>query len=289
LQEISKTKTGIFFFAVILATSVWFHWPQFSKDLIGIHLWRQAQTGWNIRNFYRHDFNILNPRSCSFNGGNDNIYRNEFPVMQWMIAGTQKIFGESVVEMRICLFIIDLLSIFGMYSLLQLLFRNTLGSWMGAWVFCFSPLFFYYTINPLPDNFALCCSIWFLYFFFRFVEDQRSSSLIWSAVFLSLATLAKLPFIILAAGVGIYVLQKFNIKKTFKVVGIFMLFLLPPISWYIWVIPTWSGNGIITGMFKNGISRKEVQDILDYHFQVMFPTILMKNPLQNPNNWLKQK
>ena len=84
---------------VLLSTIM--HRGKFNKELSGIHTWRQTQTQWNIRNFYRHDHNILNPRVASFNGGKDNIYRYEFPIMQWCIAQLQRPFGEGIIVTRL--------------------------------------------------------------------------------------------------------------------------------------------------------------------------------------------
>ena len=51
---------GILLCSILL--SLLLHRPNISTEIRGIHAWRQTQTAWNIRNFVRHDANILNPR-----------------------------------------------------------------------------------------------------------------------------------------------------------------------------------------------------------------------------------
>ena len=150
----------------IVIISFIMHYKHFSKDLISIHSWRQTQTQTTINNFYEEDMNILNPRRND-RGNGDGIFRMEFPLMQWLVAGSYYVFGKSVLVTRLFMFGIGLLSVFGMYKLLLILFKKELLAIIGAWAFNFSPSFFYYTINPLPDNLALCCAIWGLVLFFK--------------------------------------------------------------------------------------------------------------------------
>ena len=188
------------FIALIAAVSVALHWQVFPLDLIGVHNMRQAQTQQNIQNFYRKDFNILNPRTNVMSHESEApIYRYEFPVMQWTVAAVFKFTGESILVMRIMTFLIGLGSISGMFFLLKYIFHDVLVAWAGAWAFNFSPAFYYYTTCPIPDNLALCGAICSLAFFFRFLKTSAYRDVFFSAFFLSLGTAAKLPFILFAA------------------------------------------------------------------------------------------
>ena|GEM_PF-6907442 len=72
---------------------------------------------WNIRNFARHDNNILNPRTNCFNPGNDNLLRYEFPLMQWLLAKPYMKSDENIASVRISLFILGAVTIFGFFML----------------------------------------------------------------------------------------------------------------------------------------------------------------------------
>lgn len=281
-------KTNFFWsyliFALSLVLSIALHWKVFNKDITGIHTWRQAQTSLNIRYFYREDPNILNTRVAHFNGGKDNLYHYEFPLMQWSIAMLQHVFGEHVVVTRISVFIIGLLTLTAFSLLLFSLYKDPLIAALGFWALSFSPVFFYYTVNPLPDNLALCAGMFYLYFA---IKNYRKESLInhlAAAFFISLATLSKLPFIVFGAVTFVYFLQKWSAEK-FRIskglvlnASIYLIMLLPAFFWYRWVMPGWVGNGILHGIFANDNSWANVIRILSYHVRIMFPKILL-NPV----------
>ncbi len=203
-------KTIRLLFLIIPIVSFFMHYSIFEKELTGVHVWRQSVTEINIQNFYRHDFNILNPRVNNIDGGNfgHGIDRLEFPLMQWLIAGVHKVFGEKILISRICLFVIGLFGVWGMFNLLKNIFKDEFLSLLGAWAFNFSPVFYYYTMNPIPDNFALCMAIWGLSYFFKHLNNQKLRDVIFSAFFLMLAALTKLPFVIFGIAPAIFVLKK---------------------------------------------------------------------------------
>lgn len=243
------------------------HFPIFKLDLIGMHVWRQTQTQTVIQNFYEEDFNILNSR-FNDNAHTDRIVRMEFPVMQWIFACFYKVFGDHVVISRVLTFIIGLFSVYGFYYLIKNIFKSKFMAAVGAWCFNFSPVFYYYTVNPLPDNFALCCVIWSTAFFFRWKDDQKMINFILFTFFLCLASLAKLPFILYSCFFFIFILidlKRNRLKNLFSYILLSFLFLIiivPVFLWYIWVIPTWGGNGIVKGIFDNPLPAEEIWRII---------------------------
>ncbi len=272
----------LFAFLLIFISSVLLHRPIFQRDLVGVHVWRQTQTQINIQQFYRHDNNILNPRVNTWNEGN-NIRRMEFPIMQWLIAQVHRVLGEDIMITRICIFMIGLWATWGLYLLVRLLFRHALVAFLVAWSFTFSPVFYYYTLNPLPDNFALCMVIWSIYYFYKFQQQNEWVNAVASAFFLLIATLAKLPFILFGIIPFTYIIQYFisnkknkdNFTYCLKFSFLFIVLIAPALAWYAWVIPTWNGNGVIKGIFDNQIPWEKTRSILYYHLQVMFPKRLM--------------
>ncbi len=273
----SKTLRNIILTAIVVI-SFGMHYRGFSKDLMSIHVWRQALTQTNIINFYEEDMNILNPRRNE-RGTADGIYRLEFPLMQWLVACLYKGFGNHLVITRIFMFITGLFSILGLYKLLLALFHDITPAVIGAWAFNFSPSFFYYTINPLPDNFALCTGIWGLALFFTWLNNKKGTTLLFSGIFLSIGTLCKLPFIIYYTVPFIYfirMLLKNGISKkiffqAFTVCGFIML----PLAWYSWVIPAWSGNPTVMGMADNQSSAGKIFDYLQHNLISNLPELLL--------------
>jgi hypothetical protein len=178
---------------IILATiTLAMHFSHLSKDLISMHAWRQTQTQSNIVNFFEEDMNPFNPRRNA-RGDGDGIYRMEFPLMQWMVASSYFIFGNHIVVTRIFMFLFGLVTTLGLFVLLKILFRNSIPAVIGAWGLTFSPTFFYHTINPMPDNMALCCAVWGMVFFFRGLKKNGNGNWLVTGFLFSLAALIKLP------------------------------------------------------------------------------------------------
>ncbi len=245
---------------------------------MSIHVWRQTETQSTIINFYEEDFNIFNPRRND-RGDGDGIFRMEFPLMQWLVAGIYKLFGNHLIISRIFMFIVGLLSIFGMYKLLMGIFRNVSLALIGAWAFNFSPSFYYYTINPLPDNLALCFSIWGLALFFTWIRREQNYLLLFSGLFLSIGTLCKLPFILYFSVPLVYFLKDISNNGFYKkaIVNIIMVFAfgILPLAWYISVIPHWNSSGIISGIFGGDIPLLVVLDYLQFNLISTLPELLL--------------
>lgn len=271
-------KRPAIFFILIAIVSIALHWNVFPLDLIGIHNMRQAQTQQNIQNFYRHDFNILNPRVNVMDKGEPSpLYRYEFPVMQWSVALVYKFTGESFLVTRIMMFLIGMVAVIGMYFLLKYLFGDPLAAMAGAWAFNFSPAFYFYTLCPMPDNLALCSAILSLAFLFRHIKTGAYTDAAFAAFFLSLGTASKLPFILFGMAPAFFILKNLlkntnreNLKRSFIFIGIYCGFMLPTLAWYAWVVPTWH-NGVVAGVFDNQITWAEVKHILSRNLRVTFP------------------
>jgi len=258
----SRRKTVLYVFIPLL--SLLMHSYVFNRDLVGFHVWRQTQTQINIENFAKEDFNILDPRIDN-RGAGSGIFRMEFPIMQWLFAIFYKLFGTHIFISRILTFIIGLFSVWGIYHLLYALFNRIPIALIGAWCFNFSPVFYYYTVNPLPDNFALCLSIWGLTFFFRWIKNNKTSSLVLSAALLSLATMAKLPFVIYLSVIGVYIIwglvrKAIKVKTVLKIVVVYGACFLPAAAWYFSVVGGWQGNGIVAGI--TAVKKDDIANIL---------------------------
>ncbi len=262
----------------IILISFLMHFKHFSKDLMSVHVWRQTQTQSTIINFYEEDMNIFNPRR-NLRGNGDGIFRMEFPLMQWLVAGGYKIGGNHIEITRGFMFLMGLFSVCGIYFLSLQLFQKEELALIGAWTFNFSPCFYYYTINPLPDNMALCCTIWGMGLFFSWYKNERTSHLILSGILLSIGALCKLPFIIYFIIPVVYfgrkVFQKEITTSLFQRVISTFIWAIFPLSWYAWVIPQWKGNPVVEGMLNNQVSVSTLLDYAQHHLLITLPEQLL--------------
>lgn len=272
---LNKNYTLILWLIPIISVAI--HWQIFDRDLVGIHVWRQTQTQTVINNYHTEDMNIFHPRINEIRN-NERIHKMEFPVMQWTFALFYKAFGNHIAISRILTFIIGLLSTWGIFYLLKRLFDNNAIATIGAWAFSFSPLFYYYTMNPMPDNFALCCGIWSAGFFFKYLQSEKNTALFFSAVMLSLATLAKLPFVLYGAVAFtgmVLTIRKGNIRSGMKIAVAYALALAPAALWYIAVIPTWGGNEVLKGILDSSNNRFTIPDLLQHNLISVLPELLL--------------
>lgn len=228
------------------------HFHVFNLDLVGIHVWRQTETQTVINNFYQEDMNIFYPRVNDFIYP-DRVMRGEFPLMQWIFSLFYKIFGTRIAVTRVLSFIMGLFSVYGMFYLCDNVFKNKTIATICAWCFNFSPVFYYYTLNPMPDNMALCCGIWSIAFFYSYTNVYKIKYLVWSALFLGLATLVKLPFVLYGSFIFVFIFEqlrnkKYNMQEVVCISSIYLLFIFPSVIWYIMVLPSLC-SGLLMGFF----------------------------------------
>jgi 4-amino-4-deoxy-L-arabinose transferase-like glycosyltransferase len=276
LQHIVNNKWfPVIFFMLAISISVFQHYRVFSLDIIGYHSWRQTQTQAVIDNFYKVDFNILNPRLDDLHYP-DGIYRMEFPLAQWFVASLYKLFGSHLFITRLFFYVTTLISVFGMFKLTFALTQNKLTSLLTAWFFLFSPVLYYYSVNPLPDNLALCFGIWSIYFWISYLEQYKNYLFILSCIFLTLSVAVKLPFIVFGAMYLSKVYDKQAHKSiSIRYVWIPFVIMIPTLVWYAWVIPTWGGNGVVKGIIDNDKTILQLFDIMQFNLFSTMPELLV--------------
>ena len=283
----TKSHRVLFGFVLSLAVSIGLHWSIFPLDIQGHHNWRQSQTMWNVRNFLRYDNDILNPRVSHLNGRNhDNTMRYEFPVMQWGIAQVQRVFGDATAVARVCVWIIGVFGLAGFYLLLRTMGFAAYLSLAGTALLQFSPLFYFYTVNVLPDLLAHTAAIWYLYFTFHYIRSPRTWTIFAAALFLLLATLAKLPFAMFGI-VGVVYFFRHLLSRgqlQWRVVGfavVHLLLILPAVKWYTWVMPGWGDNPVVYGIFASTNTYEQNVWIFRHYYRQYFPYDLL-----SPAMWL---
>ena len=267
-------RKSILFFLIPFAVSLILHFRVFKMDLVGYHVWRQTQTQTVIYNFSFSDNNILHPRRFDITSGTT-LLLYEFPLYQWTIAQYNNLCGYSVTHTRAITFIIFGIFLLGFYKLLRLFVSIEVALITNALI-CFSPLLYYYCVNPLPDLLALCFSAWCLFFFFRFFATDKIIHLSLFGLFLTLASLVKLPYI-LFGGVAIpyfynLVRQK-NYTNIFKFMVVFVM-LLPVALWYAMAVPTWGTNPVAGGMLGNNKTLIQLLDYLQFTIISSVPELL---------------
>lgn len=238
---------------LVFLVSFLLHFRIFSTDIVGPHAWRQTVTQSNIDCFYEEDNSIFHPRQLA-RGNGDGIKQAEFPVMQWIIAQSYSVFGQSITVTRIFCFLFGLLSIAGFYFLLRESVAQQNVVYAGTIMFSFSPLFFYYMINPLPDLFALTTAIWAAFFYLKSDKNESAVGFAIASLFLTLAVLAKLPYILFAGiPLGILINRVREKKPRTGTVSLLLsaALITPAVMWYAHVLPGMQWNAALGGVFSD--------------------------------------
>lgn len=261
-------KRIIFFFLLPVFLSFILHFYVFKLDLSGYHVWRQTQTQTVIYNFSFSDNSIFHPQKFDLSNGTTALLY-EFPLYQWLIAQVNNVWGYSVMHSRALTFVFFVLLLAGFYKLIRYFFSTEI-SLIANTLICFSPMLYYYCVTPLPDILALCCAVWALYFFFRFLSSGKTLSFIFFSFFIMCSALIKLPYILFGGVFAWYCYNGIRKKEFSGLVSkllVFCLSLIPVCAWYLRVIPTWGNNPVTKGIINN---NKTVLYLLDcFQFNVL--------------------
>ncbi len=262
----------ILFFISPVVLSLLLHLQIFKLDVLGIHVWRQSQTQTVIYNFTFLDNDIHHPQRFDLSSGNTALLY-EFPLYQWTVAQINRAFGYSVLNTRLFTFLVFVFLLLGFYKWMRCYFKEELAL-LSSYFLCFSPLLYYYCINPLPDTMALCFSLWFLFFATRFANQHKWTDYLFAIIFLALAALVKLPFVLFGFIMVPSLIKLGLSKRTIFQSAVTILFMLPVVVWYSNAIPTWSQNGIVHGLFANQKSWIELLDYFWFHLVSTFPELI---------------
>ncbi len=209
------------------------------KDVRGYHVWRQALTQSNVRNFYEEDRCLLNPR-IDRRENTDGLHRMEFPLWQWLIAEAQRLRGEDIALTRVMSLLVGVWGLWATARWTRNLGLASAGAGVAFWAAAFSPLFYYYGANNLPDLPAWACATWGLSYTARFVNTRKTTALAPAGVFLCLGALIKLPYVVFFAPLTATA-TLVSARKRITVVAVATAALIPVAAWYLFAMRTWQG------------------------------------------------
>lgn len=262
---------------LIICCSFFLHYRIFNLDILGPHTWRQTYTQSNIDCFYEEDNNILHPRLLA-RGETDGISPKEFPLFQWTTAQVYRMFHQSIAVTRYYCFALSSLGIIAFYLLVTLMTRNKMLGVAGASMFMFSPLFYYYSVNPLPDIFALSTAIWSMYFFYRHAQSGQAKHSVAAALFLCAAAMTKLPYILFAgipAGMLFNMIRSKETGSKILSYSLHLVFLIPVIWWYSQSLQEMKDNPVLGGFLSNFENESSVGEIIVGQLISMLPELYL--------------
>lgn len=289
---------------LLIVLSLALHFHVLNYDLMGTHAWRQCETASTIVNYTTHGMEFLSPRVYHLDFP-DGVKRMEFPIFQYVGAILQQVFGDSVVVLRLYCFSIMAVGLVGFARLGRWVWNDTFWGIAGAWLLAWSPLFYYYMVNPMPDILALSAGIWAVANFAKWRKTAQLSALRAGVACLTLSALCKLPFItFIGLPLGwiagdILSGKKWNVKASIIV----LTSVIPPTAWTIAFIDEWKHNGVVGGILSS--EMKDIPQLVGIFLDHLSPTLpelivnyaatgffvagvffLFKNKLRKNADWL---
>jgi hypothetical protein len=214
-----------------------------------VHDLRQYETAAIARNFFDGSLNILYPQ-VDWRGSSPGYVESEFQIYTFLVALLYRTFGVHEwlgSGLNIVFYIVSAILLF---RLVQNLFDERVALF-SVFFYSFVPLSVVFTRSFQPDALMALSSLAGVYYFSRWMEEERWTSLLISALGISLAILIKpmnlylgLPLLYLAQGKFGWRLLRQPVLWVFAVAVV-----LPSLFWYFHAFYLWQtyGNTLIRG------------------------------------------
>jgi predicted membrane-bound mannosyltransferase len=170
---------------------------QIDQPFIDPWSWRQSDVAAIARNFFENGFHFTLPQ-IDWAGNEPGYVGTEFPILPFVAALFYKSFGvhEWIGRIQGVLFFVAALPFF--FLLVRRIFGETAAVW-ATFFYAFAPLSIVASRAFMPDIPSLSLAIAGIYFFVRWLEEERFKWLLTSALLISLALLIKLPTAVIGA------------------------------------------------------------------------------------------
>src|SRR5436190_5055868 len=214
----------------ILAVAVRLFW--INQPYIDRWSWRQSDVAAIARNFSEHGFHFAYPQ-IDWAGGTPGYVGTEFPILPFLAAICYKFAGvhEWIGRSQAVVFFVVLLPFF--FLLVREFFGCTAAVW-ATFFYSFAPLNVFAGRSFMPDVPSLSLALIGLYFFVRWIDDERPILFVGAAITISLALLIKLPTAVVGAPLLFLVWQKWrwNFLKRPSLWLFAAITVLPSFAWY---------------------------------------------------------
>ena len=194
--------------------------------------WRQSDVAAIARNFKENGFHFTHPQ-IDWAGDTPGYVGTEFPILPFVAASCYKFAGvhEWIGRLQAVIFFTASLPFF--FLLVREIFGDTAALW-ATFFYSFAPLNVFAGRSFMPDVPSLSLALIGLYFFLRWIDSERSTSLFAAAIVISLALLIKLPSVIIGAPLLFLVWQKWrwNFLRQPSLWLFAAITILPSIAWY---------------------------------------------------------
>ncbi|MEY2479861.1 MAG: hypothetical protein QOI04_788 [Verrucomicrobiota bacterium] len=153
--------------------------------------WRQSDVAAIARNFYAHGFHFAWPQ-IDWAGDAPGYVGTEFPLLPFRAALSYKVFGVHEWIGRLQAVGFFALSLPFFFLLVRDIFGGIAAVWAAVF-YSFAPLSIVTSRAFMPDMPSLSLALIGLYFFVRWIDNERTPAFIMAAFAIALSILIKLP------------------------------------------------------------------------------------------------
>src|SRR6266571_8861841 len=194
--------------------------------------WRQSDVAAIARNFSENGFHFAYPQ-IDWAGDAQGYIGTEFPILPFLAAICYKFVGIHDWIGRLQAVIFFAASLPFLFLLVREIFGETAAMW-ATFFYSFAPLNVFAGRSFMPDVPSLSLALVGLYFFLRWIDNERPASLFAAAIAISFALLIKLPSAVIGAPLLFLVWQKWrwNFLRRPSLWLFAAIIILPSIAWY---------------------------------------------------------
>jgi 4-amino-4-deoxy-L-arabinose transferase-like glycosyltransferase len=194
--------------------------------------WRQSDVAAIARNFSEHGFHFAYPQ-IDWAGGAPGYVGTEFPILPFLAAICYKFAGVHDWIGRSQAVIFFALSLPLFFLLVREIFGDAAAIW-ATFFYSFAPLNVFAGRSFMPDVPSLSLALIGLYFFLRWIDDERPMLFVAAAIAISLSLLIKLPTVVIGAPLLFLVWQKWrwNFLRRPMLWLFTVVTILPSVAWY---------------------------------------------------------
>lgn len=225
---------------LLLIYSFGMHWGHLSEGPAGMHLWTQSDHYALARGFVENGLDFFHPQTFVYHYRYPEVFDParqslvtavDFPIHDYIPAVFMKLFGSnSPVIMSSYMLLVSVIGLLYLFRLAYLFNRSTVLSFLVVCFVACSPVFTFYQVRFIPSVPVLSTAIIGLYYSIRYRKEQHFRHFVLALVFLTLAALTRMTFVIpLLAWFGYefiyFIRERANrLKKVLAVTGSIAVF-----------------------------------------------------------------
>ena len=216
--------------------------------------WRQTDTYTLAQNYVRYDGNPFHPQ-FNYDGTGDNFVQLELQILPWLASLVYRILGDDPYwVMRFMSLLCFLGSAVFVYALGSRMLKTPWAGLAAAAVYLVLPINVLYGRAIMPESVALLFYTGAVWFFLRWYEENKTSSLLVSAAFMAIAIMEKTP----TAFAGLMIVVLYFVKCRTRTFRDWRFYTYGVISLGIPLLYYWVAAQIATFTFVEGIAENHI-------------------------------